>query len=217
MNVTPLRPRQSLMPERSKLLALLGLSLWLSSLAWTMLPGIVRRGDDAFYLQRIVEDITHLSLWVALWAWVTHTCQQRTRLADHTALATSAAALDNALLGLANPWAFFALGWPWPAGLYELSRTALITLTALLHLHLACQGLNPRRLGLWLLASTLALAVTLAQNWIDANDSEALDRLTYQPNLYPAIWVKTPEHGIEDGLKVMWDKWGQAQNTKDKP
>ena len=220
MKVIPLPSaahRAKAQPTAPLLLAPALVLAWLASLALNLLPGLLRPTDTALYLELAVTEITQLSLWVAAWAWVTHTRQQRTRLAEHTALAAGAGLLDNAVLSLALPWAFFAMGWPWPAGLYDISRTALITLTALLHLTLACEGLTPRRLGLWLLASTLALGLTAANSWIEHNDSEALDSLPYQPNLYPAIWVKTPEHGIDEGLKVMWEGWGEAQDTKTKP
>ena len=29
---------------------------------------------------------------------------------------------------------------------------------------------------------------------------------TREPNIYPATVVRTPEHGLEEGLKVMWGR-----------
>ena len=196
---------------RPPALAVLWLAVWLSTLMASELPGHARPGDLAKTVQLIVHDATWLTLWIAAWAWVTHTRQGTPRLAQHTSLAAAAALIDVAVLGTALPWAFFAMGWPWPASLYEMSRTLLIAITGLLHLRLATLGLNQTRWALWLLATTVALSLMAAQQWAEHNDKDALNQLNYQPNIYPATVVRTPEHGLEDGLKVMWGReWGEG-------
>ena len=63
---------------------------------------------------------------------------------------------------------------------------------------------------LWL-ATTAALSLMAAQQWAEHNDKDALNLLNYQPNIYPATVVRTPENGLEDGLKVMWGReWGEG-------
>jgi len=207
MNVTALRH-----PWRKPLLALILVTVWLVTMAGLLMPSVLRSGDAAFYLQLVVKEVSQLVLWVAAWAWVNQTRQGRTQLDTHTSLAFTAGLFDNAVPSFALPWAFFAMGWTWPAGLYDIIRAVLIALLGLLHLRLACNGLTPRRLALWLLASTLAISLVAANSWIKQNNSEALDRLGYEPNIYPAWWVKKPQHGIDDGLKAMWERdWDKGE------
>lgn len=194
---------------RLSIMAALWVAVWLGALIATLVPGVARPGDLAHNVKVVVQEITQLALWVTVWAWVTYTRQGQTRLAQHISLAAAAALIDPAVLGYALPRAFFAMGWPWPAGLYDMSRTLLIATAGLLHLRLACQGLNPRRWILWLLATTLAMGLMVGYQWAEQNDKDALNRLGYQPNIYSATVVYTPEHGLEDGLKVMWGReWG---------
>ncbi len=190
------------------------LTVWLVVLFATQAPGHARPGDLALTVELIANDVTQLAIWVALWAVVTHTLQGQSRLAQHTSLAAAAALLEVAVLGTAIPWTFFAFGWPWPASLFVMSRTLLIALVGLLHLRLACQGLNTTRWALWLLATTLALSLTAARQWAEHNSQDALNQLKYQPNIYPATVIRTPEHGLEDGLKAMWDReWREEKKT----
>lgn len=201
-----------LAPLRQTALAGTWLALWLAALTAAMAPGHASPGDLAHTVQVIVHDATWLTLWIAAWAWVTHTRQGTPRLAQHTSLTAIAALIDAAVLGTALPWAFFVMGWPWPASLYEMSRTLLISMAGLLHLRLATQGLNQTRWALWLLATAVALSLMAAQQWVEHNDSSAINQLNYQPNIYPATVVRTPEHGLEDGLKVMWGReWGAEE------
>ena len=93
----------------------------------------------------------------------------------------------------------------------------LIALLALLHLRLVCHGLTLHRLSLWLLASSLALSLVIAFQWASRNDQAALERLPYEPNIYPAWWIKAPEHGIEEGLKAMWGEVSGKGETVIKP
>lgn len=191
---------------RQPALAAAWLAVWLAALIAALVPGHARPGDLALTVQVIVHDATWLTLWIAAWAWITHTRQGTPRLAQHTSLAAIAALIDAAVLGTALPWAFFAMGWPWPASLYELSRTLLIATAGLLHLRLATQGLNQTRWALWLLATAVALSLMAAQQWAEHNDKDALNQLNYQPNIYPATVIRTPEHGLEEGLKGMWGR-----------
>jgi hypothetical protein len=194
---------------RQVVVAVIGLAIWLAALYATWAPGHARPGDLARTVEVIADEFTHLAIWVAVWAMITHLLQGRSRLAEHTRVATTFALIDIAVLGSALPWTFFAMGWAWPASLYVMSHTALITLAGLLHLRLAYQGLNRTRWALWLLASTLALSVMAARQWAEHNSQTALNKLNYQPNIYPATLIKTPEHGLEDGLKAMWARdWG---------
>lgn len=195
------------------LLALVCVTAWLASLINGAWPGLLRPTDTAFYLQVAVEEISQLALWVAAWSWVSYTRQSRTQLATHTSMAAGAGLIDNSVLGLALPWTFFVMGWPWPSGLYEISRAVLISLLGLLHMRLACQGLTRRRLGLWILASTVALTLVAASVWIEENNGEALRRLPYKPNIYPPYLIQTPKHGIEDGLNAMWEREWRPENS----
>lgn len=199
---------------RPPAMAVLWLALWLAALTAALAPGHARPGDLAHTVKLIVHDASWLALWIAAWAWVTHTRQGTARLAQHTRLAATAALIDAAVLATALPWAFFSMGWPWPPSLYEMSRTLLIATAGLLHLRLATQSLNKTRWALWLLASTVALSLMAASQWAEHNDKDALNQLNYQPNIYPATVVRTPEHGLEDGLKVMWGReWGPEDKT----
>lgn len=190
------------------------LTVWLVVLFATQAPGHARPGDLAQTVELIANDVTHLAIWVSLWAVVTHTLQGQSRLAQHTSLAASTALIEVAVLGTAIPWTFFAMGWPWPASLFVMSRTLLIAIAGLLHLRLAYQGLNTTRWALWLLATTLALSLTAARQWAEQNTQDALNQLKYQPNIYPATLIRTPAHGLEDGLKAMWDReWEQEKKT----
>ena len=202
----------SSMNLRATLLALICVAAWLASMINTAWPGLLRPADTASYLQSAVEEVSHLALWVAAWSWVSYTRQGQTQLATHTSMAALAGLIDNVVLSLAVPWAFFVLGWPWPSGLGHISRAVLIALLGLLHLRVACGGLNLRRWGLWLLASTVALTLVTASRWVEDNNTEALRDLPYQSNIYPADWIQRPEHGVEDGLKAMWEReWRQDQ------
>ncbi len=191
---------------RAPLLALLCVCAWLASLFNGVWPGLLRPTDAAFYLQAAVEEISQLALWVAAWSWVTYTRQGRMQLSAHISLAAGAGLLDNAVLALALPWTFFAMGWPWPASFYTISHAVLVALLGLLHLRLACEGLTPRRLGLWLLASGIGLGLVVATSWIEQNNRDALDQLPYRPNIYPAHWVQTPVHDLKEGLQALWEQ-----------
>ena len=199
---------------RPALFSAFWLTVWLVLLFATQAPGHARPGDLAQTVELIVNDVTQLAIWVALWAAVTHNLQGQSRLAQHTSLAAATALIEVAVLGTAIPWTFFAIGWPWPASLFVMSRTLLIAIAGLFHLRLACQGLNTTRWALWLLATTLALSLTAARQWAEQNTQDALNQLKYQPNIYPATLIRTPAHGLEDGLKAMWDReWGQEEKT----
>lgn len=197
---------------RPSILAVIGLAIWLVALFATAAPGHARPGDLAQTVELIADEVTHLAIWVTAWAVMTHCRQGRNRLAEHTGLAATFALIDVAVLGNVLPWTFFAMGWAWPASLYVMSHTALITLAGLLHLRLAYQGLNRTRWALWLLASTLALSVMAARQWAEYNSQAALVQLNYQPNIYPATLIRMPEHGLEDGLKAIWSRdWGPGR------
>ena len=199
---------------RQTLFAAVCLAVWLVVFFATQAPGHARPGDLAHTVELIANDVSQLAIWVVVWAVITHALQGQSRLAQHTSLAAAAALIDVAVLGTAIPWTFFAMGWPWPASLYVMSRTLLIAIAGLLHLRLACQGLNATRWALWLLATILALGLTAARQWAEHNTQDALSQLKYQPNIYPATLIRTPVHGLEDGLKAMWDReWGAEQKT----
>lgn len=199
---------------RQALFSACWLIVWLVVLFATQAPGHARPGDLALTVELIANDVTHLAIWVALWAVVTHTLQGQSRIAQHTSLAAVTALIEVAVLGTAIPWTFFAMGWPWPDSLFVMSRTLLIAIAGLLHLRLACQGLNTTRWALWLLATTLALSLTAARKWAEQNTPDAMNQLKYQPNIYPATLIRTPAHGLENGLKAMWDReWGQEKKT----
>lgn len=199
------------MTSRSHILAPLLLLAWLAAQLWVYLPTYSNVADAAFITKLMVEEIAILACWISAWSWVTWQEQGHTRIAEHTIIAAGASLIDAAVLNFALPWMFFNLGWPWPVDMHNIPNTALITLAALVHLHLACRtGLNLRLFVLWLAGSVLAMTLVTAHTWAQNNDRAAADKLPYSPNIYAPNFVVTPEHKLRDGLEHMWSKtWGE--------
>lgn len=185
---------------------------WLIALLALLWPMVTQAANVATLTQLAVEWIGYLTLWIAAWSWVTQVQQGQTRLSAHTRIAAAVALAEAVLLGYGLPWAFFALGWPWPAGLNTLGQTLLVALATWLHLRLACRPWHKRHLVGWAAVTALATALTVAHIWAVQHNEKALKQLPYAPNIYPAYGLPMPVHGLEDGLKELWDK-----GWRDKP
>ena len=183
---------------------------WLAVQLWVYLPIYSSVADAAFITKLMVEEIAILACWISAWSWVTWQEQGRTRLAEHTIIAACASFLDAAVLNYALPWMFFNLGWPWPTDTHNIPNKVIITLAALIHLHLASRiGLNLRLFALWLAGSVLAISLVTAHTWAKKNDRAAADKLPYSPNIYAPTFVAKPEHQLREGLEHMWSRaWG---------
>ena len=199
------------MMSRSLIAAPVLILAWLAAQLWVYLPIHSSVADAAFIIKLMVEEIAILACWISAWSWVTWQEQGRTRLAEHTIIAACASFLDAAVLNYALPWMFFNLGWPWPTDTHNIPNTVIITLAALIHLHLASRiGLNLRLFALWLASSVLATALVTAHTWANKNDRAAADQLPYSPNIYAPDFVVTPEHKLREGLEQMWStSWGR--------
>ena len=90
------------------------------------------------------------------------------------------------------------------------TNAALITLAALIHMHLASRiGLNLRLFALWLAGSVLTISLVTAHTWAKKNDRAAADKLPYSPNIYAPTFVVKPEQKLQEGLEHMWSEaWG---------
>lgn len=195
------------MMSRSLIAAPILILAWLAAQLWVYLPIYSSVADAAFITKLMVEEIAILACWISAWSWVTWQEQGRTSLAEHTIIAACASILDAAVLNYALPWMFFNLGWPWPTDTHNIPNTVIITLAALIHLHLASRiGLNLRLFALWLAGSVLAISLVTAHTWAEKNDQAAADKLPYSPNIYAPTYVVTPEHKLREGLEYMWTK-----------
>lgn len=195
------------MMSRSHFVAPALILSWLAALLWVYLPTYSSDTDAAFITKMMVEEIAFLAVWISAWSWVTWQVQGRTRLAVHTIIAAGASFVDAAILNYGIPWVFFNLGWPWPNDMHNTPKTALITLTVLIHLHMASrQGLNRRLFALWLAGSVLAMVLVSADTWAKKNDQAAAEMLPYSPNIYAPAFVVKPEHKLSEGLEHMWSK-----------
>ncbi len=199
------------MMARSNYAAAVLILAWLAAQLWVYLPTYSSDADAAFITKLMVEEIAILACWISAWSWVTWQEQGRSRLAEHTIIGAGASFLDAAVLNYALPWMFFNLGWPWPNDTHSIPHAALVTLTALVHLHLASRiGLNLRLFALWLAASMLAMSLVTAHTWAKKNDHAAADKLPYSPNIYAPSFVVRPEHTLREGLEHMWFKsWSE--------
>jgi hypothetical protein len=112
---------------------------------------------------------------------------------------------------------FFNLGWPWPVDMHNIPKAALITLTALVHLHwVTRKGVKPKLFAIWLGASVLTMSLVAAHTWAKKNDQAASEKLPYSPNIYVPTFVVTPEHKLREGLEHMWSKsWGDQYANDD--
>ncbi len=198
------------MMSRSQIAAPALILAWLAAQLCVYLPAYSSVADAAFITKLMVEEIAILACWISAWSWATWQEQGRTRLSEHTIVAAGASFLDAAVLNYALPWMFFNLGWPWPTDIHNVPNAALITLAALIHLHLASRiGLNLRLFALWLAGSVLAISLVTAHTWAKKNDRAAADKLPYSPNIYAPTFVVKPEHTLQEGLEHMWSKaWG---------
>lgn len=198
------------MMSRSQFAAPALILTWLAAQLWVYLPTYSSVTDAAFITKLMVEEIAFLAVWISAWSWVTWQVQGRTRLAEHTIIAAGASFIDAAVLNYGIPWVLFNLGWPWPIDMHNTPKTALITLTVLIHLHMASrQGLNRRLFALWLAGSVLAMVLVSADTWAKKNDQAAAEKLPYSPNIYAPAFVIKPEHKLREGLDHMWSKsWG---------
>ncbi len=198
------------MMSRSQIAAPALILAWLAAQLCVYLPAYSSVADAAFITKLMVEEIAILACWISAWSWATWQEQGRTRLSEHTIVAAGASFFDAAVLNYALPWMFFNLGWPWPTDIHNVPNAALITLAALIHLHLASRiGLNLRLFALWLAGSVLAISLVTAHTWAKKNDRAAADKLPYSPNIYAPTFVVKPEHTLQEGLEHMWSKaWG---------
>ena len=198
------------MMSRSQFAAPALILTWLAAQLWVYLPTYSSVTDAAFITKLMVEEIAFLAVWISAWSWVTWQVQGRTRLAEHTIIAAGASFIDAAVLNYGIPWVFFNLGWPWPIDMHNTPKTALITLTVLIHLQMASrQGLNRRLFALWLAGSVLAMVLVSADTWAKKNDQAAAEKLPYSPNIYAPTFVVKPEHKLSEGLEHMWSEaWG---------
>jgi hypothetical protein len=195
------------MMSRSHFAAPVLVLLWLTAQLWVYFPIYSSVADVAFITKLMVEEIAILACWISAWSWVTWQEQGHTRIAEHTIIAAGASFFDAAVLNYALPWIFFNVGWPWPTDTHNIPNTALITLTALVHLHIASRiGLNLRLFTLWVAGSVLAMTLVTAHTWATKNDQAAADKLPYSPNIYAPTFVVTPEHKLREGLEHMWSK-----------
>jgi hypothetical protein len=195
------------MMSRSQFAAPALMLTWLGAQLWVYLPTYSSVVDAAFITKLMVEEIAILAVWISAWSWVTWQVQSRTRLAEHTIIAAGASFIDAAVLNYGIPWMFFNLGWPWPNDMHNTPKSALITLTVLIHLHIASRkGLNRRLFTLWLAGSVLAMLLVTADTWAKKNDQAAAEKLPYSPNIYAPTFVLTPEHKLGEGLEQMWSR-----------
>ena len=192
------------MSWRRPMLASLLVCSWLGLLTWNESQWLTQATDLAWLAKDSVKTVAQVGVWIAGWAWVTHVQQGTPRLSAHICIAMAASVLDVAVLQVLLPGLFFALAWPWPLGFYKLLWTPLVLLAALLHLHVAANGLRARQLGGWLLAAALTLGLSNVQAWAERNDREAIKKLPYEPNLYPASWLVSAPPSLDAGLKSLW-------------
>lgn len=169
--------------------------------------------DPAFFVKFFAERFAWISTWVAAWSWVSHVARGQALVSQHIAVTAAAALLDLCLLIIAVPWTFFALGWPWPNGLHEISRALLVSALALVQLQMAWGWLDKRLVSLWALAASMTLALVSLNNWADRNDTDALRDLPYEVNVYPAYWVAPVQQDLDQGLDELWGKagWGKIR------
>ena len=199
------------MTGRIHLLAVASFLAWLVAQITLYWPSYTSATDAAFITELMVDEIATVAMWIAVWGWLTWVEQGRARLSEHIIIASVASFVDVAILNFGIPWMFFNLGWPWPVDTYNIPRAALITLTALVHLHwVTRKGVNPKLFATWLAASLLTMSLVAAHTWAKNNDYEAADKLPYSPNIYPPTFSVKPEHNLHDGLEHMWKKsWGE--------
>lgn len=185
-------------------------SAWLTVMFWHLIQWQLQPTDLAWITKLVVKNISEVVLWTAASSWVTYVLQYQTRLALHVFIVASACLIDEAVLKLGMPWLFYAQGWPWPEGLNKLSWIVLVALTALLQMRVAVGHLNAQRLVRWFLASTLGILLFSAQIWAEHNDTEAFNKLPYDANFYPPLWLSRPSHSLDRGLEELWGKeWGK--------
>jgi hypothetical protein len=200
------------MTRRTHLLAIGSFLAWLVAQVALYWPSYTSVTDAAFVTESMVEEIATLAIWIAIWGWLTWVEQGRARLSEHTIIASIASFIDVAILNFGIPWMFFNFGWPWPVDMHNIPKAALITLTALVHLHwVTRKGVNPRLFAIWLAASVLTISLVAAYTWAKKNDHEASEKLPYSPNIYPPTFIVKPEHNLQDGLDHMWKKSWDAK------
>lgn len=192
------------MRGRLPILAGLLVCSWLGLLLWNESQWLTQATDLAWLAKGSVKTIAQVAVWIAAWAWMSQVQRGTPQLSAHFCIAMTACLLDVGLLQLALPGLFFACAWPWPLGFYNLLWTPLVLLAALLHLRVAANGLSARLLGGWLLAATLTLVLSNVQAWAEHNDREAIKKLPYEPNLYPASWLVSAPPSLDTGLKFLW-------------
>lgn len=189
---------------RMPFLATLSALSWLTVMVWNEAQWLTQFTDLAWLAKDSVKTVMHVAIWIAGWSWVTYVNQGGPRLSEHICIATAASLLDVAAFQVVLPGIFFALAWPWPMGFYKILWMPLLLVAGLLHLRVAANGLNRRQIGGWALVSALALSLSNLQGWAERNDREALKRLPYEPNIYPAAWVITPADSLDEGIKGLW-------------
>lgn len=194
----------------TNLLAIGSFLAWLVAQVALYWPSYTSVTDAAFITESMVEEIATVTIWIAVWGWLTWIEQGRARLTEHTIIASFASLVDVALLSFGIPWVFFNFGWPWPVDMHNIPKAALIISAALVHLHWVAQkGVNLRLFALWLATSFLIMSLVVAHTWASNNGYEASNKLPYSPNIYPPSFIVKPEHNLQDGLEKMWkERWG---------
>lgn len=181
-------------------------ALWLGLMAWGLSVSITLPTDRGWAVSRFVEGVSGYALWTAGWAWVTHVLQGQSRLSSHVTIVAVAGVIDELVLSLGAPWLFFAMGWSWPQEMNQLQWGALVVATSFFNLRVACNSINRQLLGLWLLAVFVSGSLYALKIWANLNEKEALKNLPFVANIYPAFWVKTPELGVDEGLRELWGR-----------
>lgn len=191
---------------RSPLAGLALVLLWLALLFWNLGQWDTQPTDLAWIVKRAVRGITEVVLWTAAWAWVTFVLRGQSRLAEHVVVVALACLVDEAVISLGLPWLFFAMGWPWPPEMHKTLWALLACGTAYVQLTVALPKLSPKHVGLWLLASALALWLNSLQLWAEHNDREALRKLPYEANIFPPVGLGQPALDLDKGLDALWQK-----------
>lgn len=179
---------------------------WLTVMLLHLGQWITTPTDYAWAAKLIVKNVSEAVIWTGASVWVCYVQMGRSKLWAHIAIVATACFIDEAVLAVLMPWLFFALGWPWPAGAFQLVWAAFFALTVLVQIKVCLENPGAKTIQLWAIASGIGLALASIQTWAEHNDTESLNRLPYESNIYPAVLITTPRPSLEDGLKELWGK-----------
>lgn len=180
------------------LLAYLAVKVWYFHSLW------IETTDLAFFAKRFVRDAAFMAAWVAAWSWLSWQISGHARVLAHLCITLTAGLFETLVVAVALPWLFFALAWPWPHGLSDLNRAALILGVGLLQWRLAHPRFGLRQAMQWLALLAVALGLTLLLIWAERNDNESLTHLPFEPNIYPPQWIASPSQDLDPALKSLW-------------